>query len=291
MKNVRRKPRRSAGFSAAAAACVAALAVLLVAGFNVVRFALTRFADSFFHPFLKAVSPPERLSDSSLLLQDKRALAAAVEKLTVINRELALQSQAASGLLEENRQLRILTGLEKREMPQFIIGEIVLHDPLRFRESFTVGRGRRDGVQPGAAVVEVTPSGELLLVGVVSEAGGRSSKVITVVNTALRISGRVATNGVIGFTNTGDAAPPHSRIGFGMLPGRNDYIHGGVVSTTGFERGIPEGIKIGELYTLGAKTSYAVEDYSCEIIPSVHLESLRFVAIVKLPGSPEEQRQ
>lgn len=291
MKKIPRKPRRSAGFSAAAAILVVALLVILAAGFNVIRFAMTRFADNFFHPFIKISSPPERLSDSSLLMQDKGALAAAVEKLTVINRELALQSQAASGLLEENRRLRDLAGLTGREPEKFIIGEIVLRDPLRFRESFTVGRGRNDGVIPGAAVVEVTSSGELLLVGVVSEAGGRSCKVETVANNSLRISGRVSPGGVIGFTNSGDATPPHSRISFGMLPARDDYIHGAVVSTTGFERGIPEGIKIGELYTVGAKISYSREDFSCEMIPSASFGSLRFVAIAKIPESPEEQLQ
>lgn len=291
MKQLRTKPRRTAGFYAVTALCVVTGLAVAVSGIRVFRLALTRFSDNFFHPYLKLAAPSGKLADSSLLLRDKAELAAAVERLSAVNRELALGSQTASALLEENRQLRNLLDIGRRENREFIIGEILLRDPLHFRENFTVGKGRLDGVLPGAAVVEVSSGGELLLVGVVSEAGGRSCKVTTVANSFLRISGKVASNGVIGFTHSGEATAPHGRISFGMLPLRQDYVHGCVVSTTGFEYGIPEGIKIGELYTTGARRSYADEDYSCELIPSAGFGSLRFVAIVRLPGLPEEQPQ
>lgn len=288
---VKQKPHRSAKLMLVTALTILAVLIILTAGFNVINFALTRFADGFFYPYLKISVPSHRLSDTTLLMQDKSTLAMQVDKLTNANRQLALQSQAASGLFDENRQLRKMLSLKQSQSAEFIIGEIMLRDPLHFREGFTVGRGRRDGVVSGAAVVDVTSDGKLMLIGVVSEVGSRSCKVTTIVNTSLQISGRIGSNGEIGFTNTGAVDSSRERINFGMLPARDDYIHGGVVTTTGFEKGIPEGIKIGELHTFNALRSYAREEYNCELAPAVRFESLRFVAIVKLSGEEPEERQ
>ena len=281
-----RKSDRTPRIAIITAAAILVLLTVVTSVFNVVHYAWGRFADGFFYPYLLAVQPSDRLSDTTLLMQDKSSLAIRLEKLANINRSLALQSQAAAGLMEENRQLRNLLKLTGYRGFKFITAEILLRDPLRFREGFTIGKGSRDGVVPGAAVVEVNSAGSLLLVGVVSEVGARSSKVVTVVNNSLRISGRVSSNKEIGFTNSGEKSSSGERIVFGMLPVRGDYIHGNMVSTTGFEFGIPEGIKIGELYTNGNFNFYNQEDYFCELIPAVRFESLRFVGIA-LPETPE----
>ena len=286
MKKFPAKNRKSPRVAVFAALGILLLLIVITSVFNVVHYAWGRFADGFFYPYLLALKPSDRLSDTSLLMQDKSVLALQVEKLSNTNRTLALQGQAATGLMEENRQLRNLLKLDPRSGFRFITAEILLRDPLHFREGFTIGKGYKDGVVKGAAVVEVTPEGRLLLVGVISEAGARSSKVVTVVNSALRISGRVSSNREIGFTNSGEKASRRDRIPFGMLPVRNDYIHGNMVTTTGFEFGIPEGIKIGELYTAGALSSFEQEDFQCELIPAVRFELLRFVGIA-LPEVPE----
>lgn len=261
------------------------LLLILASGFRVVKFAMARFADGFFYPYLQTVSPSRKLTDSTLLLQDKGTLAAKVEKLTESNQQLALQASATGELLEENRKLRSILNLRFRTTPSYTVAEIMLRDPLHFREGFTINKGRRDGIVKGAAVVDVTADGQMLLVGVISETGARTSKVTTIANSDLRVSGMVSSNQEIGFTNTGAAVSDRERLSFGMLPLREDYLNGNLVTTTGFEKGIPAGIKLGELYTVNASSSYEQKDYHCELTLAVRFETLRFVAIALIPES------
>ena len=268
-----------------AAVAAAAAMIALTAGFRVLRQVIMRGADSFFYPYLRAAAGSEKISDRSLLLRSPAELAARVEQLGAANRELALQSSAAGTLLEENRILRQMLELSDRGERKFTVAEIMLRDPLRFRESFTIGKGSRHGVAVGAAVVEVSPDGRLLLIGVIAECGARTAKVVTIADNSLHISGRVGANGAVGFTNTGTGNAMPGRVRFGMLPVRDDYISGGAVVTTGFERNIPAGIKIGELDFSGAVLpSLNTPDYSCDLIPAVKLESLRFVAVLTTPA-------
>ena len=261
------------------------LLLILASGFRVIKFAMARFADGFFYPYLQTASPSRKLADSTLLLQDKGTLAAKVEKLTESNRQLALQATATGELLEENRKLRSILNLRFRATPSYTVAEIMLRDPLHFREGFTINKGRRDGIVKGAAVVDVTAEGQMLLVGVISETGARTSKVTTIANSDLRVSGMVSSNQEIGFTNTGAAVSGRERLSFGMLPLREDYLNGNLVTTTGFEKGIPAGIKLGELYTVNASSSYEQKDYHCELTLAVRFETLRFVAIALIPES------
>lgn len=261
------------------------LLLILISGFRVIRYAMTRFADGFFYPYMQIARPSGKLADSTLLLQDKGTLAAKVEKLTSSNRQLALQAASVGELLEENRKLRSILSLRYRTTPSYTVAEIMLRDPLHFREGFTINKGRRDGVSKGAAVIDVTSDGQMILVGVISETAARTSKVMTVMNHNLRVSGMVSSNQEIGFTNTGTHATDRDRLSFGMLPLRDDYLNGNLVTTTGFEKGIPAGIKIGELYTVNAARSYEQKDFNCELSLSVQFETLRFVAVAMIPES------
>lgn len=281
MKKLSGKSRKSPRTVIICAVCILLLLIVITSVFNMARYVVSRFSDGFFYPYMRLTSPSKKLTDTSLLMEDKSTLAAKVEELTNVNRNLALQGQAAAGLLEENRQLRNLHKLRASGQIKFIVAEIMLRDPLNFRSAFTIGKGSRDGVQEGSAVVEVAEDGKLLLVGVISEVGARTAKVITVVNPALRISGRVGSNKEVGFTNSGGSASRRDRIAFGMLPIRDDYIPGNLVTTTGFEQGVPAGIKIGELHTVNNSRSFDQHEYNCELIPSARFASLRFVAVIR----------
>ena len=284
MKDFSAKPRRNPHLAVAVALCILLLTIALTAGFDVVRYALATFADGFFYPWMKLGTPSEKVTDPALLMMNKNTLAAKVEKLTAANRELALQGQSANDLMEENRKLRQKLNLRTKTSPRYITAGIILRDPLHFRDGFTIDKGLRDGVFKGAAVVDVNEHGNLLLVGVITQSDARTSKVTTIVKSSLRISGMAASNQAIGFTNSGETKPNRGRIRFGMLPIRDDYIPGNMVFTTGFERGIPAGIKIGELQTENSHRSLEQEDFSCELLPAVRFESLRFVSVALISG-------
>lgn len=261
-------------------ACVLAVILLLTAGFRMLGFAVSKAANGFFYPYLKlAKGTTGEIQDKSLLSLDRLSLARQVEKLALRNRELAVRSTAAAGILDENRILRQKLQLSAPPQWKFNTGEIILRDPLHFRDGFTIDRGARDGIARGDAVVDSTTDGRLFLIGVVRECSARTARISTVNDPSVRISGRL-TNGAVGFTNTGNSPAPSDLIRFGMLANDGDYTPGEAVVSTGYERGIPEGIKIGELVINNDLRSGNDPDFSCLLKPAVNFENLRFVTVI-----------
>lgn len=266
------------------AGIVLVLVIFLTAGFKVLGFAIARSANGFFFPYLKlATGTTGEIQDKSLLSLDRLALAHQVEKLTNRNRELALRSTAATGILDENRILRQKLRLSAPAGWRFCTGEIILRNPLRFQAGFHIDRGERDGIAPGDAVVDTTIDGRLLLIGVVRECSERSSRISTVNDPELRVSGRV-TSGAVGFINSGNAPAGSGTIRFGMLPPDGSYTPGEAVITTGYERRIPEGVKIGELVMKNDFIPGNEPDFSCALRPAVNFENLRFVTVISRNG-------
>lgn len=260
--------------------CVLVIILLLTAGFKMLGFAVSRAARGFFYPYLKiAEGTTGEIQDKSLLSLDRIALARQVEKLAQRNRELAVRSTAAAGILDENRILRDKLKLSAPPQWKFVTGEIILRDPLHFREGFSIDRGTRDGIAAGDAVVDTTTDGRLFLVGVVEECSARTARILTVSDPALRVSGRL-TGGAVGFTNTGNLPAHSTLIRFGMLSNEGNYTPGEAVVTTGYERGIPEGIKIGELVINSEPQPGNEPDFSCMLKPAVTFEELRFVTVI-----------
>ena len=260
------------------------LLIFLTAGFRMLRFVMYRGTSGFYHPYISAVQKAAGgVRDTRLLNYSREELALRVEQLTNRNRELASRGILAASLLDDNRNLRKKLSLSPPPEWEFKVVEVILRDPLRFRKSFTVNCGVRDGISSGDAVVETTADGNLLLVGVVGECNARTANVITLADPELKVSGKIHSNGAIGFTNNGSTALRENEIGFGMLPVRDDYIHGEVVTTTGFEQSIPAGIKIGELRPVGDVVSRANEniaEFNCALAAAVKFETLRFAVII-----------
>ena len=256
------------------------LVIFLTAGFKMLGFAISKTANGFFYPYLKlATGTTGEIQDKTLLSLDRLALAHQVEKLSRRNRELAVRSTAAAGILDENRILRQKLQLSPPPEWSFCTGEIILRDPLRCHASFSIDRGSCDGINPGDAVVDNTSDGRLLLIGVVRECSERTSRISTVNDPDLRISGKL-TGGAVGFVNTGNAPVHAGVVRFGMLPPSGTYTPGEAVMSTGYERGIPEGIKIGELVIGSDFIPDNEPDFSCALQPAVKFENLRFVTVV-----------
>lgn len=260
------------------------LLIFLTVGFRMFRFAFPKAVHGFYYPYLDlAEKTTGEISDKYLLSLSRIELAGKVEQLLARNRELAVKSSTAAGLLEENRILRRQLRLSPPPNWHYTIAEITLRDPLRFRHGFTIDRGSRDGIAQGDTVVQSTPDGQLLLIGVVNSCMARSSHIITIANPELRISGKTGQSGQIGFINTGTMIPAPGNIRFGMLPLNGDYIQSEAVVTTGYEKGIPEGIKIGELQLESeANVFYSggTPDLSASLLPAADFERLSFVTVI-----------
>lgn len=261
-------------------ACILLVIIFICAGFRMISFALSKAANDFFYPYLKlAKGTAGEIQDKSLLSLDRLSLARQVEKLSQRNRELAVRSTAAAGILDENRILRQKLKLAAPADWKFHTAEIIMRSPLHFRAGFTIDKGLEDGIASGDAVVDSTTDGRLLLIGVVRECSGKTARVSTVADSSLRISGRLP-GSAVGFTNSGSITTHSGLLRFGMLPDNVVCTPGEAVVTTGYERGIPEGIKIGELSEVTDPQAGNEPDKTVFIIPAVKFENLRFVTVV-----------
>ena len=256
--------------------------LVLCAGYRVLRIGVGRFLDDFFHPYLRlARLGATQLSDASLLAYSRAELAAKLEALQRQNRTLALQAAAAGELLQENEELRKLVEFSTPAERSYLPAEIILRDPLMWRERFTVDRGENDGVRTGSAVIAVAADGRPLLAGVVERVGKRTSTVLTLFNGALRLSAKLGTSGAVGFVNAGAERNGDGTIPLGYLPTGVAYHPGEAALTTGFEEGIPPGLVIGELAAADAPVT--IFDHrthlSGKLRPAADFDSLRFVMI------------
>ena len=261
--------------------------VVLAAGYRLLRPGAGRFLSDFLYPYLRLSRlGMAHLSDQSLLAYSRVELAAKLEELQRRNRHLALQAAAAGELLKENGELRRIMAFSAPAERSCLAAEIILRDPLMWRERFTVDRGEVDGVRPGAAVFDVGADGRPLFVGVIECVSRRTSTVLTVYNDALRLSARLGASGVVGFVNAGAPSGEDGLVPIGYLPRGVLYRPDEAAVTTGFEQGIPPGLAIGNLASVEepeAKFSNRLH-LSGRLRPAAELDGLRFVMITTGPA-------
>jgi len=261
--------------------------LLLLVGYQVIRYSLGRVAGDFFYPYLELTRQGEsELSDLTLLAFSQQELAAKVERLQEKNQALALQAAAAGELLQENQELRKLVKLHPAAGWSYISAEILLRDPLLWRERFSVNRGSADGVVPGAAVLSLSPEGRPRLVGIVDETGLHTCRIITIYDPTMRLSVRFPGNGAVGVLNFGERRSVRGGVPVGMLPVHYHYAPGAAVVTTGFEQNIPAGILVGELTSSDPEESNFSNRTQLNgfVSPAADFTALRFLVIARRNG-------
>ena len=147
------------------------------------------------------------------------------------------------------------------------------------------GGGRYPGA-PGDAVLTVTPEGHPFLAGVIDRVGEHSADVITLYSPSLRISVLFPATGATGITNMGERHPTPGNIPVGYLPAQYRYTLHEVALSTGFEKNIPGGIKVGELsYVEEAPSRFSnALTLSGLLRPAAGFDSIRFVVVAKRSG-------
>ena len=265
------------------AAGVLVLALLVLgAGYRMLRGGFGRICDDFLYPYLRlARVGSSHLSDQSLLAYSRAELAGKLETLQKQNRDLSIQASSAGRLLEENARLRRIAGFSPPREWSSLKAEVIMRDPMMWRERFTVNRGSTDGVVPGAAVVDIGADGRPLLIGVIERVGRHSSTVQTLHNSGLRISAQLGDSRTVGFVNAGGAPRGDGMLPIGYLPCGMRYVHNESAITTGFERGIPAGVVVGELVSVEAPESqFSNRPYlSGWLKPAAEFDGVRFVVI------------
>ncbi|MCQ2378218.1 MAG: hypothetical protein MJ016_03275 [Victivallaceae bacterium] len=256
--------------------------VLMIAAFRVIGEKCGRLAGRFFRPYLALENiTGQKIAEPSLLLLSRSELAEKLSALQQENRHLALRAVAADRLREENQQLRRIGRLKSAPEWIGIPAEIVLRDPLFWKNRMVANQGARAGVRRGDAVVDVRENGQILLVGVVHSVDEESAEIYTVFHPLFRFSFRLKQSGGTGFVNVGDR-----QTGAGTVP--VEYLTTLPVSgddemyTTGFERQIPSGVKIGKLLSVNTSDPlyFAEKRHNGSALPAFDANTLQFVLIL-----------
>lgn len=269
---------------------VALLFLLMLAGWDFLRRTAGRAVGDFCYPYLRAARTGfDTLSDQTLLVFSRRELASQLETLRSENVRLAAQAAAASELLLENDRLRRILALPAPAEWRYIPCEIVLRDPRLWHDQFTVDRGSLHGVKIGAAALAVGPEGQPVFVGIVSGISRRTATIITVFNPALRMSAVLPRSGASGLIHTGSLPAGDGMLPVGFLPIRIPYTIGEVLQTSGFERNIPAGLRIGNLGDVqSADSLFSGELYlSGRFVPAADLGEARFLILAVRRDAPK----
>ncbi len=268
------------------------LFLLIFAGYRSLRRGAGIFFSDFFHPYLVAERiAVDGVADQSLLLLDRHELAARLAELDRRNRLLAVHAAENRALLDENRTLRRALALPVPEDWDYRAAQVIRRDPLLWDERFTLSLGSRDGITAGAAVLSFSPDGIPCLIGVIDRVGNRSSEVETIFSPSLRLSADFPRTGASGVLNTGERHPASGKLPVGMLPARLRFTPGEAVTTTGFERSVPPGIRIGELENVEeVNTAFSSALYlSGTIRPAADPGNLHFAIVAqRREAVPEE---
>ena len=263
----------------------ALLIVIMVASFQTLRQAWFRVTNDFFYPYINLPVQGKYLAaDSSYRLYSKQELVGKINQLQADNRIFATKVARLSELTSENESLRSLLELPKRSGYNYITAEIILRDPLLWKEGFTVSRGTADGIITGTPVLCFNPKypGEVILAGVVKSTARHSAQVVTVLNPRFRISGYFAKTETYGIIN-GDAsqALKPDNINISFLSTRKEFTPGERCLTSGFEHLMPAGFLIGFLKKLDSKSQiFSNKLYlTAKILPAVQLDYLHFVVL------------
>ncbi len=264
------------------AIAVVLILLVLFAGYRTLRSNVGVLVGDFFYPYLMLSRvAASGVSQQSLLLYSRPELAAKLEALAAENRELAARNREIETLSRENQELRKLLELTPPAKWRYLTVPLLVRDPLLWRERLVVALPPDCGAKAGSAVIASAPDGTPALVGVLSRVGNREGDVETLFSPSLRLSAEMR-NGSVGFLNVGERRPTPGALAIGHLPAHLKYQPGEPVTTTGYESGIPRGIRIGTLSTVEETDPRfsSVQHLSGLLIPAADFNLLRFLVLI-----------
>ncbi len=208
--------------------------------------------------------------------RDYDKLEAEYEAVALENQRLSLQLNSAQEAVLENERMRAALDVRSRyEALDPIYARIIARDPGQWFQTFSINRGKNDGVAAGMAVVNGDG-----LVGRVYEAGMNYAKVITIIDTRSAVACMVQStrdNGIM--RGQVAAGSEHSECYVYYLPNLNSIVPGDVVITSGTDSLFPKGLHIGTVTAVsmdaGSEGSYAV------VVPSADFRHIEEVFVLR----------
>ena len=203
-------------------------------------------------------------------------LEADYEALSMENQQLSLQLQSAQEAIRENERLQAALDARSRyEALDPIFARVIAREPGQWFETFSINRGKNDGVNAGMSVVNGDG-----LIGRVYEAGMNYAKVICIIDSRSAVACMVQStrdNGIMrGRVAAGDS---DAQCFVYYLPNLNSVMPGDVVITSGTDSLFPKGLHIGTVTAVsmdaGSEGSYAV------VAPSVDFKHIEEVFVLR----------
>jgi rod shape-determining protein MreC len=122
----------------------------------------------------------------------------------------------------------------------FIIGHVINNSIIRPHNFITIDRGIADGVKPEMGVVDQNG-----VVGIVNVTGPHTARVISLLNSDLRLSCKVKGSDAFG-SLVWDGKSPRFAV-LEELPRHVEFAVGDTIITSGFSAVFPEGIPVGSV--------------------------------------------
>ncbi len=177
----------------------------------------------------------------------RRQLVEQLEQLQLQNQELRLQVLRAEEAVRENARLHQALGILKEPPGKFKLARVAGRDPANWWRNLKIDRGARDGVVTNAPVIATDgASGQIALVGRVSEVGFAQSRVVLLGDPNCRVSVLIEETRDHGVIAPSSQTPlDFSMVDIGYLS-RNPTA-GQAVVTSGQGGIFPKGILVGKI--------------------------------------------
>ena len=192
------------------------------------------------------------------------------------NQRLSLQLNSAQEAILENERLKeALDAKSRYEALDPIYAKVIARDPGQWFETFSINRGKNDGVTAGMSVVDGDG-----LIGRVYEAGMNYAKVICIIDPRSAVACMVQSTRDNGIMRGRVAATSNDAACYVYyLPNLNSVMPGDVVITSGTDSLFPKGLRIGTITAVsmdaGSDGSYAV------VTPSVDFRHIEEVFVLR----------
>lgn len=181
----------------------------------------------------------------------------------------------SEGLKNENERLNKLLELRESYSELETVGaEIIAKEDGNWFSSFTINKGKRDGVKPNQPVL----SGDGL-VGRTTDVGANWAKVVSVIDTKHAVSGKIARNGDYVLVEGHITLMHNGKCRMINITEDADVVAGDTIISSGMGGVYPEGIVIGTVESF-EKSETGNGNYAI-INPSVDFRRVQEVLVLK----------
>jgi rod shape-determining protein MreC len=229
-------------------------------------------AGNFFRETIYSIAELQRVKE------EYEALRLKMEDYQVIQRDLV-------NLRSENERLGELlefsSELEYRHTPARIIAK----EPNAFFLSFTIDKGRRDGVEPNMPVIAYQ-KGFQGVVGKVIDAGQESARVLPLISANCYISSRLQSSRFEGLVQGGGGITEPVLMRYVVKTAKEEIQFGDLVETSGLDSIYPRGLFIGRVRSIGSREWEP--DLELALEPIIDFSRLEYVVVLNYFGQNGE---